>query len=176
MKSVQVNVEREPWDISTPSSRHLVVRALIDRLVQAYGLPRVEVPFTMGHLYGPGSAPLAITLRPDLWAIWSLQQHRQLGVIFPSGSVKSATSGGHVAHVDGGVIVDIAGDTLAVVELGIGHGYPADCLPPQRATNELDEPGAVQPAPVGDVPIEPPVPTGRWSEATLQATLDDLPK
>jgi hypothetical protein len=174
VKSVEIAVEREPWDIAAPSSRHGLVRALIDRLVQAYGLPRMEVPFTMGHLYGSGSAPLAMTLRPDLWAIWSLQQRRQLGVILPSGSVKSTTSGRRVAHVDGGVIVDLAGNTLAVVELGIGHGYPDDCLPPQRATNELNEPGVAQPAPVGDAPVEPPVPTRRWSEATLQATLDDF--
>jgi hypothetical protein len=176
VKSVEVTVEREPWDISTPSSRHVIVRALIDRLVQAYGVPRVEVPFTMGHLYGPGSTPLGITLQPDLWAVLSLQQRRQLGVVFPSGNVKSSSTGRHVAHVDGGVIVDLVGDTLAVVELGVGDGYPDDCLPPQRATSELPEPGAAQPAPGGDASIEPPVATRRWSEATLQTTLDDFSK
>ena len=176
VKSVELTVQREPWDISTPSSRHVIVRALVERLVQAYGVPRAEVPFTMGHLYGPGSTPLDITLRPDLWAVWSLRQNRQLGVVFPSGNVKSATSGRHVAHLDGGVIVDLAGRTLAVVELGVGDGYPDDCLPPQRATSELPEPDAIQPAPSEEETIDPPVPTRMWSEATLQATLDDFSK
>jgi hypothetical protein len=171
--SVQLEMEQQPWDIARPWTRHQVVRDLTDRLVQAYGQDRVEVPFTMGHLYDVNGEPLACTLQPALQSVYSLQRRCGLGTVESYGAIKSTSSGRQVAYVEGGVIVDLAGDTLAVVELGIGAGYPSGYYPPQRAESELPEPTGWTPSLEADETFERPEPTGRWSNATLLATLED---
>ena len=163
----------EPWELATPSHRHRVVQLFIDSVMQAYGMPRAEVPFSQGHLYGP-TGPLSILLEPNLAMIRSLQRNQQLGRIEPSGAVFSSRSGGHVGHVDDGVIVDLNGNTLAVTEFGTGAGYPRDFIPAQRATAELYEPTTRSAATdTLDLPA-PPAQTGQWAERGLEEVLDDL--
>jgi hypothetical protein len=107
--------------------------------------------------------------------IWSLPGNRQLGRITPSGAIFSCRDNSRlVGYVDGGVIIDIAGNTLAVTELGTGAGYPADCLPTPRAQTELGEPTTQSSASDVDGTPDPPVPTGQWSSQALEVTLDDL--
>jgi len=165
--------ELEPWELASPSQRHRVVQLFVDSVMQAYGMPRAEVPFSQGHLYG-STGPLNIVLEPNLSMIRSLQRHQQLGRIEPSGAVFSSRSGAHVAHVDGGVIVDLEGNTLAVTEMGTVAGYPRDFIPAPRATAELYEPTTRSAATeTPDLP-PPPVPTGRWAGRDLETVLDNL--
>ena len=165
--------EVKPWELASPSHRHRVVQLFIDSVMQAYGMPRAEVPFTQGHLYG-STGPLNIVLEPNLAMIRSLQRHQQLGRIEPSGAVFSSRSGEHIAHVDGGVIVDLEGNTLAVTEMGTGAGYPTGFIPAPRATAELYEPTTRSAATeTPDLP-PPPVPTGRWAGTDLETVLDNL--
>ena len=172
--SVRFELEIEPWDVATPSIRHKVVQNLTDCLVQAYGRSRAEVPFTMGHLFGADSRPLSMTLQPPIASIYCHQSRSGLGVLTASGLVKSGTSGRPVAFVDGGVILDLAGDTLAVVELGTGSGYPKGYFPPQMASTELEESTVTQaaPEPTDDI-VDPPLPTARWSQHSLREVLQD---
>lgn len=174
VKNSGITREVEPWELGTSSSRHRVVQAFMDSLMQAYGLPRAEVPFSTGYLYGP-SGPLSILLQPDQAMIWSEPGRRQLGRLEPSGAVFSTRSGAHVGYVDGGVIVDLAGDTLAVTEMGTGTGYPADLLPLTRAQFELGE--ATTRSSAADTPGLPaaPAPTGKWGAQDLETVLEDLP-
>jgi hypothetical protein len=76
--------------------------------------------------------------------------------------------------VDGGVIVDLAGDTLAVTEMGTGTGYPADLLPLTRAQFELGE-ATTRSSATGTPGLPPPsAPTGQWSSRALETVLEDL--
>ena len=86
----------------------------------------------------------------------------------------SSRDGAHIGHVDGGVIVDLAGDTLAVTEMGIGAGYPPDFFPMNRAQTELGE------ATTRSAAVDTPglsasgTPTGQWSTRDFETTLDNL--
>jgi hypothetical protein len=173
VKNSGLTREVEPWELGTPSTRHRVVQAFMDSLMQAYGMPRAEVPFSTGFLYGP-TGPLSILLQPDQAMIWSEPGRRQLGRLEPSGAVFSCRSGAQVGHVDGGVIVDLAGDTLAATEMGTGTGYPADHHPLTRAQFELGE--ATTRSSATDTPglPPPPAPTGQWSSRALETVLEDL--
>jgi hypothetical protein len=164
----------EPWELASASARHRVVQLFVDSLVQAYGMPHAEVPFSAGFLYGPSGA-LSITLEPDRAMIWSHTGNRQLGRLEPSGAVLSCRSGAHVGHVDGGVIVDLEGDTLAVTELGTGPGYPENFFPNPRATTELFEATTRSSAINTPGLPSPPIPTGQWGSRDLEVVLDDLP-
>ncbi len=180
VKAIGVDVARagvtrevQPWELAVPSARHRVVQLFVDSIAQAFGVARVEVPFSTGHLYGE-AGPLSILLEPSMAHIWSLQRNQALGRLEPSGAVVSNRTGAHVAHLDGGVIVDLEGNALAVTEMGTGIGYPEGFIPSVPARGEIDEATTRSAARDTDRVGLPPVPTGLWAELGLEAVLDDL--
>lgn len=70
------------------------------------------------------------------------------------------------------VVVDLVGDTLAVVELGTGQGYPGGYYP-GRIDWEMAEPTGRPQAFESESVFEPPEPTGRWSTALIRTVLED---
>jgi hypothetical protein len=168
-----ITQEVQPWEMANPWARHRIVQLFMDRVVQAFGVAGVEVPFSAGHLYGP-SGSLNITVEPDRAHVWGLQRNAALGRLEPSGAVFSTRTDTHVAQLDGGVICDLEGNTLAVCEMGTGTGYPADFLPISPATDELDEATTRTSATDTDGVVPPQAMTGRWAERGLEEVLDDL--
>jgi hypothetical protein len=176
MNVVRAGITREvePWELATPWTRHQLVQLFLDSVLQAFGVARAEIPFSAGHLYGP-SGSLEITLQPEMAMIWGLRRNQALGRLEPSGAVFSTRTGAHVAQLDGGVVIDLDGSTLAVTEMGTGISYPRDYISISPATDEIDEATTRSSATDTRGLPDPPVPTGQWAQRTLEEVLDDLP-
>jgi hypothetical protein len=80
--------------------------------------------------------------------------------------VKSSQTGRVVGYSDGGVIVELTGDTIAVVELAIRAGYPNDYVPQTRDPGMWGEPIA-RTVVLPMAPVERPTSTGRWSSRPI---------
>jgi hypothetical protein len=169
-----VRIDREvgPDQLSVASLRHGMVRDLTDRFVQAFGLDRVEATFIRGPLYGADNTWLLnLELRPENGIIFSPNTSGVAG-LHPDGSVKSTQSGQVVGYWEDGVVVDLAGDTIAVVELAVGAGYPNDYFPQIRDQRSWGE-STARTMVVPTTPAERPFATGRWSNRPILEVLQD---
>jgi hypothetical protein len=157
------------WEAQRSVVRHRVARTFVDRVRQAYGLKNGVVLFEIGQLYD-ADGPLDLAIAGG--GIWDSGAH-QRGVVWDDGTITAPSLGLPVAHVlPGGVIVDVDGATLGVVELAAGDGCPDDFMPPAiLADPRARVPGgAGSPNPRTD-PITPPNPTGNWSQASFSELL-----
>jgi hypothetical protein len=170
--TVRVERELDPGQLSTASVRHGMVRDVTDRFVQAFGLDRVEEPFVCGQLYGPDNVATSLELQPAYMHIWS-SGSLGLGRLDTDGSVVSNQSGRTVGYWDDGVVVDLDGDTLGVVELATGAGYPDDYFPQVRVERDVNEVKNTAPV-LAPLLADRPSPSGRWSTRSLETVLRDV--
>jgi hypothetical protein len=173
VETVSVIEEVLPWELLRAPVRHGVLRRFCDRLEQAFGRASAKPLFEEGWLYGKSGQNTGLLLGAGL--IW---EHRGAGPGVRHGSFDVAGqvrgAGDVCAYVVDGVLIDPAGDTLALLEMATGSGCPNDFLLTGATTRECP-PG--QSIPRGDAPagIEIPHPTGRWSELLLREVLLTVP-
>lgn len=164
---VTTREHRRVSDLRRAGARHRVVRQFADGLYQAFGLASCQPLFRSGQLYGRDGRPLQLSIAGS--GVWSGHATAE-AIVYDDGSIRRVRSGDEVVgHIAEGVIVDAAGDTLAVVEMAPGAGCPDDFLP----SSLLDDPRARVPGgnpgrPHSAAVVHPaPVPTGRWSGQDL---------
>jgi len=160
-----------PWDLSRASVRHQLVLRFADRLHQALGLPQADVPFRLGALHDRVGEMVNVSVGTDV-----IVDHFQAGAIatiWDGGAVTSSRTGQAAAWFIDGVLMDLRGNAIAVLELAPGTGCPDDFVGRKLAA----DPGAasaalgLHPRQVLQRPADPPPPTGRWSSQELRATL-----
>jgi hypothetical protein len=120
--------ESMPGDFADAAMRHRLVQSAILTVVECFGLTRVDEPFTAGFIYGRGGVRTALDLQPSARLIWDHVELRQVGLIDSQGMVASSSTGRIVGRCTDGVIVDLDGHALGVVELAVGSGQPPDQL------------------------------------------------
>jgi len=165
-RSVFVNAD----ELLRASSRHVITRDFADRLAQAFGVALAEYPFRMGELYGRTGEPLAMSVGSD--AVYA-DQGGHIAWIKDPGVVVSTNNGHVVGRYEDGVLTDVDGRVLAVVELAPG----AACPDGFAATTLRSDPRGVaakygQSArePVG-IAVDAEPPRREWSDADPLTTV-----
>lgn len=162
-----------PQVLQLASVRHGLVLAFADRMHQALGELRAEAPFRRGLLYGRDGLPISASLGPDTIrrkSTWGGSDF--MARVHDRGEV--AGQRGRVIgwHRDG-VVMDLVGDAVAVVELASGSGCPDDFVA-QQPVDQVE--GGV--GPTCDKPTRfgakhtAPAPSGRWSDRTLEELIE----
>ncbi|MBL8779164.1 MAG: ATP-binding protein [Acidimicrobiales bacterium] len=167
---VRMRAEVQPGALAQARPRHLLVRQFTDRVHHAFGLFNSSAMFTAGQLYGAdGWAEHSLTEG----ALWTAQP-AQCAWRYTDGSVRRVHDSHLIGWAGEGVLTDIDGDTVAVVELATGPALPADYVARQltqdpRARVLGDGVKTAQQPPFDE---QPPDPSGRWSSTTLAELLD----
>ncbi len=167
---VRMRTEVQPGSLLQARPRHLLVRQFTDRVHHAFGLFNSSAMFTAGQLYyADGWAEHSLTEG----ALWTAQP-AQCAWRYSDGSVRRLNDSHLIGWADEGVLTDVGGDTVAVVELATGPALPMDFVAAQlrrdpRARVLGDGVKTAQPPPYDE---QPPAPTGRWSSSTLTELLD----
>lgn len=173
VETVSVIEEVLPWELLRAPVRHSVLRRFCDRLEQAFGRASANPLFEEGWLYDINRHNTDLLLGDGL--IW---EHRGAGPGQRHGSVDGAGqvrgAGGICAYVVDGVLIDPAGDTLALLEMATGSGCPNDFLLTSATPKECP-PGLSIPRDDAPAGVEIPHPTGRWSELLLREVLLIVP-
>lgn len=152
------------WELSRAPVRHRTLDDFSDRLAQAFGSPRYDNLFRRGRLYG---ADGKVTPYALLGGLLTRDGGGAAGVD-TAGAVQHLNR--HVcAYVVDGVILDPAGNALAVTEFAPGAGCPADFIADQP---EIENEVAQAPLRAATPGTEPPAPTGSWASRTLAEVLD----
>lgn len=151
-----------PSELGRASSRHRVVQRFSDRLNQAFGLARAVPLFRTGQLYRQ-DAPLGFSVAGS--GVWT-DDGNQIAWVHTDGAVTRAETGELVAWWSEGCLLDLAGDTLGVLEMAPGNGTPDEYLP----TRLLEDPRARVPGGNAGSALEPrehllvaPSATGKWT-------------
>jgi hypothetical protein len=150
-----------PWELARASNRHRIVQRFSDRLYQAFGLARAVPLFRTGQLYRQ-DAPLGFSAAGS--GVWS-NDGNQIAWIDTDGAVTSSETGELAAWWFEGCLLDLAGDTLGVLEMAPGAGTPGDYLP----TRLLEDPRARVPGGNAGTAMDPrqqheqPAATGKWT-------------
>lgn len=153
-----------PWELARASNRHRIVQRFSDRLHQAFGLARALALFRTGQLYRQ-DGPLGFSVAGS--GVWT-NDGNQVAWVHTDGAVTSATTGELAAWWFDGCLLDLAGDTVGIVEMAPGVGVPDDYLP----TRLLEDPRARVPggnpgnAAEPRAQYEPPARRGRWTAGT----------
>lgn len=172
---VDVSDEVLPWDIRRAAIRHRLVRRLADRLLHAYGQPNQSAIFESGKLYTGTREAGASLYGPGIW-LNDRGRARPLGRVHADGNITN-NAGDVAAHIEGGVIIDLDGDTLAVVEMAVGRGCPDDFLPwPLAEDPRASVPQGTTHAPADRLQVSIPAPTttSRWSDRSLTDALPPM--
>lgn len=162
--AVERTVFVKPVELVRASTRHVVVRDFADRLAQAFGRPRALYPFRLGELYGRSGEPVTMSVATD--AVYA-DQGGHIAWIQESGLVVAAHNGLAVGGWRDGVLTDLDGRVLGVLELAPGSACPDDFAATSlqrnpRGTAANFHQGDPQPTPG---PAEVPTPIAEWSDA-----------
>lgn len=157
-------------ELARASVRHTLVRDFGDRLHQAFGLPRAEVLFRMGWLYGRDGNPLGLSIGGS--GVWD-QEGMRRGRVYQSGKIRTVSNDGVVAQCVDGVVSDQDGRVLAAVEMAPGTGQPDSFVPKtltSAATYVVHGGNPGEPLPDTDA-VGLPSALGEWSERSLAELL-----
>jgi hypothetical protein len=167
---VGVSEEVLPWELTRAHVRHGVVRRFIERLSYAFDLQYTGEYFSVGPLFLKGGAPSGLLLGPGVIVRRRSGGSNAIALIDEAGRIHGG-AGGIKSFVVDGVVIDEAGDTLALVEMTDGIACPPDFL----SDYSIQESGAVlapwSPPTADQGGPEVPAPTGKWSSGTLEAAL-----
>ncbi|HEU5150709.1 MAG TPA: hypothetical protein VFU19_09440 [Iamia sp.] len=156
-----------PHALRRASLRHGLVMAFADRLHQALGEPQAEAPFRRGILYGRDGAPIDASLGPDGIRSETMRGANHMASVHDRGEIVSHRGVVVGWHRDG-VVMNLAGDAVAVVGLAPGAGCPDDFVA-KPLDHDVD--GAATRFRDTPTPFtarhDPPAPTGCWSMTTL---------
>jgi hypothetical protein len=147
-----------PFGLSKASVRHGLLMDFVDRLHQSIGLKRADVPFRRGVLHDRAGEAVAISVG-TAELVSDATNIGILATIDGAGGVTRVSTGGLVGWYRDGVLADLNGDTIAVVEFAYGVGCPDNFVgtsldpgsagrarefglrPPQRAQSATKPPG-----------------------------------
>lgn len=168
---IEIAAELLPWDAGRAAARHRLVRRIVDRVRQAFGLVSWTSMFEDGQLYGQDQRPIHYSIGGA--GVWHDKGLTALAHLYDDGRILDHHSD-VIAHLDEGVVLDRDGHTVAVVELATGSGCPDDFLPGVLSESPLMRvPGgnAGQAHTSTGKRTATPTPTGRWSAQTLPELL-----
>jgi hypothetical protein len=168
VESVELRTEETPSNLLRSVPRHRLVQQFCDRLMQAFSRPGASLGFEVGNLFGSDGRPLGIRLGDG--AMWGSGAAPQCAWVCDDRAILSTTSGRLVGFVDEGVILDEAGDTLAVLEFAPGRGCPDPFFITALPNND-GSPLHDHSARSATEHREVPVASGHWSSHTLPAIL-----
>lgn len=160
-----------PGSVRRTSERHAMVLRFADRLHQALGEPHAQGAFRRGLLYDRAGHHINVSVhRSCIWDETTNAGH--IGRVQDDGSVAEGRTSQIVGWFIDGAIVDLTGDTVAVVEFATGAAVPDDWV----AIGIEDDSdgkgvrfgGTPDPAPI---PATRPEPTGRWASLDLRSLL-----
>jgi hypothetical protein len=165
----KVSIMREllPLELQRAQVRHGIAREFIERLSYAFDSPHSGELFSIGRLFTANGAPSRLVLAPGLLAESRPNGSNLVAHIDEAGRVRGA-SGDVKCFVVGGALIDVAGDTLAVVEMNDGVACPPDFIanytddkmPSTLVSGNERTPDQGGP----DVPS----PTGKWSNKLFE--------
>ena len=153
-----------PSALGRASTRHQLVQRFSDRVHQTFASSRARYPFQAGALFGSDGQPLGIGVTTE--GVWT-GPHDYLGTVHADGCITAASTGRPAAQWHHGVLLDLEGMTLGVLELAPGEGCPDEFI---AISVDIDPSGGTQSRSHG-VPESPPAhtplakPVGRWSTA-----------
>ena len=170
VNEVTHHIEITAHELGRPGNRHQIVRAFCDRLHQAYGESPSASLFEMGHLYGGDGRPTRMILVDG--NIWDLDRKHQRATVYDDGVVTSVANGEAIGYEIQGAIVDLNGDTVAVLTFAPSRACPTDFLPLVSLEEQIPNVG---PANAGAHPNPPPAIalSGNWGPRTFREILDD---
>lgn len=163
LPSLAVTEYLMPWDLARARIRHRLVQRFVERLYHAFGLPTVRALFQWGQLYRTDTGPVGYSIAGA--GVWHNPDGRQHARVYDDGSVRNGVTENLRAWWLDGALVDLNGDTIAVLEMAPGLGCPDDFLP----SRVLDSPNAIcprgDPGTAFEAPtvLVPPTPTSKWS-------------
>ncbi|MDQ4124355.1 MAG: hypothetical protein M3134_01980 [Actinomycetota bacterium] len=145
------------------SVRHGLVLDFTTRLYNVYNFDRSRIFSSWGYLYGP-DGPLGIAIGGR--HIWT-NDGRAETFVDSRGGIQNR-GGFTVAFFVDGVVLDLKGRALGVLEMAPGAGVPDDFFP----VGVPEDPRFRAPGGAGDPTganhdLDPPAPLGEWSEENL---------
>ena len=150
-----------PWRLAGAPYRHRVLDVFADRLVQAFGSPHHDEQFRWGWLFGHDGQPTGFGLHGG----HIVNAGVRVAPIDADGWVINNVSE-RVGCLDEGVVLDIDGNTLALVELAPGIGCPAGFFATSVPDLGSGPVPYIEPQPAAEK-RERPSPSGSWSSQTL---------
>lgn len=150
-----------PWRLAGAPYRHRVLDVFADRLVQAFGSPRHDEQFRWGWLFGHVGQPTGFGLHGG----HIVDAGVRFAPIDADGWVINNVSE-RVGCLDEGVVLDLDGNTLALVELAPGIGCPAGFFATSFTDPRSGPVPYIEPRPASEK-SERPSPSGNWSSQTL---------
>lgn len=155
-----------PWEIGRASVRHQILCHFVDRLHQAAGEKAAGPPFRRGLLYD--SAGVCINASVGIDAVWYDAGDAPVAQVHQDGSIFLNSSGELAAWYQDGVVLDLNGDALAVLEMAPGIGCPDAFVATTLSKDPAGIAGRILREPLAaPVVRKPPLPTGRWSADVL---------
>lgn len=160
-----------PWQLGRASVRHRAVLQFCDRLEQALGGSRAEVPFRRGLLHDQAGVCVYVSVGGD--TIYDDRGNWHMGWVHTDGSVSATRTGKVVAWYEDGVLLDLNGDAIAVLEMAPGGACPDGFV---GSTLETDPGGSSRIYTTTMHPHEHgvarPTPTGQWSTVDVRAVFE----
>lgn len=160
-----------PWEMGRASLRHQVLMRFADRLHQAAG-GQISESFRFGYLHNKVGECVDLTVGSDV--IWDEKAGGAgtLASIMSDGSVVKSTTGGLVGWYRDGVVLDLHGNALAVLEMAPGAGCPDGFVGTSLRSDPFGTGGKIRRVP-NDPAVEQETvePTGRWSADELRDVL-----
>ncbi len=153
------------------SIRHQILMRFADRLYQAGGEREADAGFRLGLLHDQTGVSLGVSAGASV--IWDANANMQTGWIHTDGAVTSTRTGQIVAWYFDGVVLDMVGDAVAVLELAPGVGCPDDFVGTTLKANPAEAARSLKgrPTPPPEA-LEPPKPSAHWSTRDLRTLLD----
>jgi hypothetical protein len=156
-----------PWELSRASVRHQVLMRFSDRICQAGQQLQAAAPFRRGKLHNSTGVNLDVVVGGPI--VYDQIGRRQIERIHCNGAISSGVSGNIVAWYESGVVMNLEGQAVAVLELAPGSGCPDDFVgtvldaDPDGVAWQLS--GSLTDPPSSG---EPPSPTATWSTVDLR--------
>jgi hypothetical protein len=155
-----------PWELGRASVRHQLLCRFVDRLHQAAGEKAAGPPFRRGLLYD--SAGVCVNVSIGIDAVWNDAWNAPLAQVHQDGSIILNSSGELIAWYEDGVVLDLNGDALAVLEMAPGVGCPDTFVATTLSRDPAGIAGRILREPLATpVQDDPPLPTGQWSAGVL---------
>jgi hypothetical protein len=159
-----------PWEMSRASVRHQLLMRFSDRMYQAGQQLQAAAPFRRGRLYNSAGVNLDVVVGGSI--IYDQINRRQIGTIHTNGALRSSVHGDIVGWYESGVVMDLEGQAVAVLEFAPGAGCPDDFvgkslhIDPDGVASQLN--GSFTDPVKRD---EPPGPTATWSIVDVRTLL-----
>jgi len=160
-----------PWQLRRASVRHRAVLQFGDRLEQALGGSQAEAPFRRGLLHDQAGVCLHVSVGGD--TVYDDRGNWHMGWVHTDGSVSATRTGKIVAWYEDGVLLDLAGDAIAVLELAPGVACPDEFV---GTTLESDPSGSSR---IYTTTMQPPAhglmrpdPTRQWSSLDARSVFE----